>query len=268
MMPGRWQSQRVVGVARLASDAEALAGRASLPLRSATCQDYDNTVVLKPWGYEYLLFRTGCVAAWVLFIQAQHGTSMHCHPRKTTSLVVLDGSVRCASLQSSHVRHPGEAVQIDAGAFHQTVALSEHGAFVLEVESPQCKTDLVRLRDAYGRENAGYEGTNMHLACLDEQTTLPLPGLHPMPTARDFGATQVRLVSPALLKTTAASVACVVEGGALHALGDVTLRPGECVDFALLRDNELRWADGSAVAVVCPRRAGAALGARPVASAG
>ena len=43
------------------------------------------------------------------------------------------------------------------GLFHSTKAISETGIFMLEVETPNDKNDLVRLEDEYGREDLGYE---------------------------------------------------------------------------------------------------------------
>ena len=61
--------------------------------------DYSNVVVEKPWGYEYLIYCNDIVAIWILFIKMGAQTSMHCHPNKKTSLVVLDGTVRCKTLE-------------------------------------------------------------------------------------------------------------------------------------------------------------------------
>ena len=51
-------------------------------------------------------------------------------------------------------------------AFHSTEAFSalpilphsENGVWVMEIESPPIKTDLVRMTDEYGRAGASYEG--------------------------------------------------------------------------------------------------------------
>ena len=241
-----------------ATDIAALASRVGDLTGPAVEENYDDTVVLKPWGYEYLLFRTPSVAAWVLFIQNQHATSMHCHRRKTTTLAVLDGMVRCFTLEASHLRRRGEAVHIAAGAFHQTTAVSTHGAFVLEVESPRDKADLVRLTDAYGRRNAGYEGAHMHLACLYDQTTLPWSESLAAMSARAFGAMEVRIVqAPKML--SAEGVACVIEGQGTDRASGFVLKPGDCVQAAQLRGAAWRWDEGSAVALVRPATARKAL---------
>lgn len=138
--------------------------------------DYSKVVVRKPWGYEYLLYTNGMVAVWILYIKSQAQTSMHCHPNKTTSLIVMQGSVECSSLDQKVVRAVGEGLFIDRKAFHQTKATSEEGAFVMEIETPVNKRDLVRLRDQYGREGKGYESSEHHSINTQNYNYLSLNG--------------------------------------------------------------------------------------------
>ena len=124
--------------------------------------DYSNVVVKKPWGYEYLIYCNDIVAIWILHIQFGAQTSMHCHPNKKTSLVVLDGAVRCKTLEKTFDFDALEGFMIDKGVFHQTTATSNSGAFLMEIETPVNKRDLVRLKDKYGREGEGYESKDKH----------------------------------------------------------------------------------------------------------
>ena len=119
--------------------------------------DYSKVVVKKPWGYEYLIFSNEEIAVWILYLKAGAQTSMHCHPGKKTSLVVLEGAVNCSTIAERLERRAGEGLLIDRGVFHQTTTISETGAFVMEIETPVNKRDLVRLKDKYGREGKGYE---------------------------------------------------------------------------------------------------------------
>ncbi len=120
--------------------------------------DYRNVVVDKPWGYEYLLFENSLAAVWILFLKHGAKTSMHCHPRKKTSLLVLDGAVNTSSLDTHFALKIFDGLIIDRGVFHSTACSSKGGVFIMEVETPPDKADLVRLKDEYGRENQGYEG--------------------------------------------------------------------------------------------------------------
>lgn len=120
--------------------------------------DYKRIVVNKPWGYEYLMFVNPHVEIWVLYLKYGRHTSMHCHPNKKTALIILSGGVICSTLEGWLERRAGEGVIIDEAVFHSTKAVSEEGAFIMEIESPPNKKDLVRLKDKYGREKQGYEG--------------------------------------------------------------------------------------------------------------
>ncbi len=120
--------------------------------------DYRKVIVTKPWGYEYLMYDNPHAAIWILHLKQNHKTSMHCHPNKKTSLIVLSGRVTCSTLEGWLERGAGEGVVIDEAVFHSTKATSRGGALVMEVESPSNKKELVRLNDEYGREHQGYEG--------------------------------------------------------------------------------------------------------------
>lgn len=123
--------------------------------------NYAGVVVQKPWGYEYLMLENDFVAIWILHIKKNHGTSMHCHPRKKTSLVVLSGSVLTSTLTGWFEFKPLQGITYDAGVFHSTKALQED-TFIMEIETPPDKKDLVRLKDSYKRESQGYEGRDKY----------------------------------------------------------------------------------------------------------
>ncbi len=122
--------------------------------------DYSKVVVKKPWGYEYLIYQNEVVAVWILYIKQGFQTSMHCHPNKKTSLIVLEGEAQCGNLQGEKKLSPGEGCFINKGVFHQTASLSEEGIIVMEIETPVNKRDLVRLKDTYGRVGKGYESVD------------------------------------------------------------------------------------------------------------
>ena len=119
--------------------------------------DFTKVVVDKPWGHEYLMHSTPEIEVWNLFIRHQRSTSMHCHPNKKTSLVVIKGRTIFSTLNESWELQPYDSVIIDSGVFHSTESISKDGARVLEFENPPMKHDLVRLQDKYGRANTNYE---------------------------------------------------------------------------------------------------------------
>lgn len=128
-------------------------------LRKNMLTDYKGVIVVKPWGYEYLVFENHKVAVWILFLQKDRSTSMHCHPKKKTALTVLSGKATTSFLDKYFKLQALDALRIDVGVFHSTQANSG-GVLILETETPPDKLDLVRLRDEYGREGKGYEGND------------------------------------------------------------------------------------------------------------
>ena len=120
-------------------------------------------VVSKPWGYEYIAYHNEDVALKVLHIGKNERTSLHCHPNKSTGLVLLSGTAEINFIADSKVLNSPAKQMIRRGLFHQTRAISENGCIMFEIETPVDKDDLVRLKDNYGRENKGYEGSQYEL---------------------------------------------------------------------------------------------------------
>jgi len=143
---------------------------------SSDISDYSNAVVLKPWGYEYLMFENESLAIWILHLEKGHENSLHCHPRKKTSMVVLNGRIQVSTLKEWFELNRLDSVIYEEGVFHTQKALTDH-VFLMEIETPPNKKDLVRLKDAYGRVGKGYEGSDkiakeLHLfeyVCFDKK---------------------------------------------------------------------------------------------------
>ena len=112
----------------------------------------------------------------MLFIENNHRTSLHCHPNKHTGLVVLDGKAEVSFLRGSSLIEGLEKIHIFKSRFHSTKALSENGVFLLEVETPEDKHDLLRLDDSYGRKDMSYEGKEYESAKDDSCIWINEPG--------------------------------------------------------------------------------------------
>lgn len=119
---------------------------------------YNKIQVLKPWGKEYLAYQNKEVALWVLHLNEKQSTSMHCHPTKTTGLVCVAGDITVSFLADCKPMQPLSKVMIRRGLFHKTEAHIH--SIIFEIESPNNKKDLLRLKDSYGRESKSYEGKN------------------------------------------------------------------------------------------------------------
>ena len=53
----------------------------------------DKYIVKKPWGNEYIICKNKKTATWLLNIEYKKKTSLHCHPKKKTGFILLDGKV-------------------------------------------------------------------------------------------------------------------------------------------------------------------------------
>lgn len=135
--------------------------------------DYSNVVVNKPWGYEYLWFQNEMVAIWFLYIKKDQKTSMHCHAKKRTSLIVLDGTIKCSTIDDRYIMNTLEAVVLEPCVFHSSQSVHEQGTIIMEIETPPMKGDLVRMHDAYGRQKSGYEKTNEYSTDFGQYDFLP-----------------------------------------------------------------------------------------------
>ena len=119
--------------------------------------NFESVVVDKPWGHEYLFYSSKEISIWILKIFKNQKTSMHCHPNKKTSLIILEGEANLYTLNKKINLKCGNAVTIDKGVFHRTSSEYEKDILVMEIETPTNKNDIVRYKDQYNRPNSGYE---------------------------------------------------------------------------------------------------------------
>lgn len=117
--------------------------------------------VKKPWGYEFLLFESNTVAIWYLNILPNQQTSLHCHPNKKTGLLVLNGIAEVSLLSDKYTLYTNDKIMLRHGVFHSTLAVptkNMDSLELLEIETPNNKNDLVRIKDKYNRAGKPYEG--------------------------------------------------------------------------------------------------------------
>ena len=119
--------------------------------------DVYNHLVKKPWGEEYCVYRNSQVSIWLLKILPTQRTSLHCHPNKKTGLILLGGKAKVNLIERSFSIEGFVKLMLRNGMFHQTHNNSDQPIYVLEIETPDDKFDLIRIQDDYGRENSGFE---------------------------------------------------------------------------------------------------------------
>ena len=120
--------------------------------------NYSKKLVKKPWGNEYLLYENGIVAVWMLNIESNKNTSLHCHTKKKTGLILLEGEidVELGFYDKKKLFAP-DKVMLRTGLFHSSKSINTNSK-LLEIETPIDKEDLVRFEDNYGRQEKPYEG--------------------------------------------------------------------------------------------------------------
>jgi mannose-6-phosphate isomerase-like protein (cupin superfamily) len=123
---------------------------------------YDKNIFIKPWGFEYVIFRKKKKVG-ITFLKIFQGkkTSLHCHTKKKTGFIILNGQalVQVGLYKYNKKKYgPLSRLVFRPGLFHSLKAISKKGVEALEFESPFDKLDLVRFKDDYGRKDRPYEG--------------------------------------------------------------------------------------------------------------
>lgn len=192
-----------------------------------------DVIVRKPWGKEYLCYRNEVVAIWLLHIEHGRKTSLHCHPNKHTGLVVLDGTVKLRFLRGEVELTGLDKIHIFRARFHSTEALSANGAYILEIETPEDKHDLVRLEDAYGRKGQHYEGAEYHTVKPADTLWIPEPDSAVSTLPRLLGCSIEHLAvgrSSELLGYPESNIFVIARGGLAAGKDMPILWPGDVVD--------------------------------------
>ena len=132
---------------------------------------YDNKIVKKPWGFEYVVYRdSNKLVVTLLNIEHNKSTSLHCHPNKKSGFILLNGKAEFQLglwKKRSEIHSSPSKRMIARGLFHKIKSLSKQGITALEFETPVNKNDLVRFKDNYGRARKTYEGKKFFLVKPD-----------------------------------------------------------------------------------------------------
>lgn len=191
---------------------------------------YDNVIVKKPWGSEYLCYRNECVAIWFLHIEKDKQTSMHCHPNKNTGFVLLNGKTKLSFLRNSIDMEGLDKIHIFRSRFHSTKAITD--SFIFEVETPEDKHDLVRLDDAYGRAGTQYEGQQHHIPKDDSCFWISDPIENSNTT--EFQGCRIKHIlitdKSQLLNNQEEELFIVTKGGIITKQNEKVLWPGDVID--------------------------------------
>lgn len=127
--------------------------------------DYMNSVCVKPWGYEFLIFQNKLIGIWFLNITSGNRTSLHCHYNKDTKIIVLSGSMRLELINEEVMTiNEMESVYIPREKFHSIGSFSPN-TYIMEIEvyndnvDFSDKNDLLRITDIYKRRDNKYDSS-------------------------------------------------------------------------------------------------------------
>ena len=143
-----------------------------IPTVTEQPRDYQGVAVMKPWGYEFQSYDNGHCSVWIVCLKAGQAVSMHCHQRKEAMFIPLTSSIMLRTLDVG-VMVLWEGICIDKGVFHSQENNTDEDAFFMEYEWPSEKTDLVRYKDRYGRENKGYESKSEMVPLYEAAMNMP-----------------------------------------------------------------------------------------------
>jgi D-beta-D-heptose 7-phosphate kinase/D-beta-D-heptose 1-phosphate adenosyltransferase len=136
--------------------------------------DYLNKVNDKPWGKEYLAYQNNKIGIWILHVNKDQETSLHCHFKKDTILIPISGCFRINLFNSLKIVNIFESLYIPLNTFHGIHAYSDN-AVLMEIEiytediSYTDKNDLLRIKDIYNRDKNNYETSIIERIPLDDE---------------------------------------------------------------------------------------------------
>lgn len=127
--------------------------------------DYKNSVCVKPWGHEFLIYQNKKIGIWFLKINEGHQTSLHCHFNKDTIIVVIKGAVKLELINNEILNlNVMDKAFLPHYLFHSLGTFSAE-SYILEIEIYRNNTefsdknDLLRINDIYKRQNNNYESS-------------------------------------------------------------------------------------------------------------
>lgn len=127
--------------------------------------NYKNSVCIKPWGYEFLIYESTKIGIWWLRLNKNHSTSIHTHFSKDTIIVLIDGCAVIRLLNDEQViLNKMDSIYIPKKKFHGITCFSD-SITLMEIEifdesvHFSDKNDLLRIDDQYQRPKTGYESS-------------------------------------------------------------------------------------------------------------
>ena len=124
--------------------------------------DYFNKVNDKPWGKEYLAYQNKYIGIWILHVNKDQETSLHCHFKKDTILIPILGSFKINLFDKFIILNLLESLYVPRETFHGIHSYVDNGILMeIEIYTDKIeytdKNDLLRIKDIYNRDRNKYE---------------------------------------------------------------------------------------------------------------
>jgi mannose-6-phosphate isomerase-like protein (cupin superfamily) len=147
------------------------------PALAENGRGYLDRLIPKPWGSEFRVYEDDLADVWCLHLNSGQRTSLHCHPRKRTALLCLDGTGTVSTHSGArYAFQAGAVLLIEPGAYHRATADPRTSLRLVEVETPKDKFDLVRIEDDFRNVDEPYEGEDRAaLGLLDHHVASEAP---------------------------------------------------------------------------------------------
>lgn len=117
----------------------------------------------KPWGKEIIWAKNNRYAGKILDIKKGQRLSLQLHEKKTETMYLLQGNAvleiqdKMDKATRTIKLEKDSSVDIEPGTIHRLIAIED--SRILEVSTPEL-TDVVRLKDDYGRQTSNCSSLN------------------------------------------------------------------------------------------------------------
>jgi rfaE bifunctional protein nucleotidyltransferase chain/domain len=126
--------------------------------------NYFNRVNDKPWGKEYLAYQSKYIGIWILHVNKDQETSLHCHFKKDTILIPISGCFKINLFDKFLILNLLEPLYVPRETFHGIHSYLDNGILMeIEIYTDKIeytdKNDLLRIKDIYNRDKNNYESS-------------------------------------------------------------------------------------------------------------
>ncbi len=201
---------------------------------------FNSNIIIKPWGEEYVIgSRKKIFAITYLKIKPGKKTSLHCHSKKKTGFIILEGkaTVQIGIYKKNTFKYnPLSRLVFRPGLFHQIENKENKNLYALEFESPYIKNDLIRMNDDYGRSNKRYEGKK-YFKSFDKNTIVfkrDFKNKYYKLNKKNIYLNEIKKNSDIKTKGNKSSIA-ILDGKIVDKFGQIVIEAGEIIKSDTLR---------------------------------